>query len=234
MTYLISVLIRNMGLCKKRNMLQKLSTGKYFTHLDDDDRVVDGYFIKLVKHIEGLKDLPDIIAFDQICFVGEDTFIVKPDITLNLTLHTGPVKSEKDLKVYYRYPWQFHLFNERFKKVYRTESDSPDKINKPHMFDDVNFLKKIQLEKPNRMEYVNEILHEYHFEDPSKTISQMPKDVSILECGFALSVLVLVIDEIDNIIVTMLLKTIFVLFLILLGVRVTISYRLNLLQITKT
>tara|TARA_R110000796_G_scaffold12355_2_gene40902 strand:- start:1679 stop:2311 length:633 start_codon:yes stop_codon:yes gene_type:complete len=163
---------RNMGLCKKRNMLQKLSTGKYFTHLDDDDRVVDGYFIKLVKHIEGLKDLPDIIAFDQICFVGEDTFIVKPDITLNLTLHTGPVKSEKDLKVYYRYPWQFHLFNERFKKVYRTESDSPDKINKPHMFDDVNFLKKIQLEKPNRMEYVNEILHEYHFEDPSKTTTQ--------------------------------------------------------------
>ena len=165
---------RTIPLVEKRNYLQKLSRGKYFTHLDDDDNFATDYCKRVIDFIEKLEQKNkevDIIAYDQKCFVKDDIFILEPHI--NAPLKIVNQHKKYGLNAYYRYAWQFHLFHKRFIEVYRTESDSPDKIKKPAMYDDLNWLKKVQLEHPKNMEVIkNYIGHEYHFEDPSKTTTQ--------------------------------------------------------------
>jgi len=153
---------RTIPLVEKRNALQKLSSGKYLTHLDDDDNFSDDYCVRCVNAIENLSEECDIITYDQKCFVNDDIFIVSPNVASNFNLNPCPPKY--NLKTFERYPWQYHLFHKRFKEVYRTESDSPDKIKKPAMFDDLNWLKKIKLEYPQSVFHIDFIGHVYHFE----------------------------------------------------------------------
>jgi len=168
---------RSVPLCFKRNMLQKLSRGKYFLHLDDDDELDDEFCKSVIEHIE--LDLPvlyeknhepDCIGFNQLAKVSGKRFIVIPHIQGNENLTPAPNKD--GYPAYYRYPWQFNLWHEKYKKVYRTESDSPDPINKPHCNDDRNWLRKLQLEHPKNMSYIDKVLHTYNFDDPSKTTTQ--------------------------------------------------------------
>ena len=154
---------RTIPLVEKRNVLQKLSSGKYFTHLDDDDNFSDDYCIKCVSAIENLTEDCDIITYDQKCFVNDEIFIVTPNLMSNFDLN--PDFQKYNLKTFERYPWQYHLFHKRFKEIYRTDSDSPDKINKPAMFDDLNWLKKIKLEYPTSVYHIDFIGHVYHFEN---------------------------------------------------------------------
>lgn len=164
---------RNIPLVQKRNALQKLARGDYFTHLDDDDKFADDYCKTVVDFIESHQNISeiDIIAFDQKCFVKDDVFILEPHA--NAPLQMIEEHTKYDLKAYFRFPWQFHLFHKRFIKVYRTESDSPDKIKKPAMYDDLNWLKKIQLEYPEKMAVIPDFIgHQYNFQDPSKTTTQ--------------------------------------------------------------
>ena len=173
---------RSISLCEKRNMMQKLSSGKYFVHLDDDDEFSCDYCEKIIDHIQRIpvfhKDEPDIIGYNQLAKVSGGRFIVKPhlDATLRLTPCGNQIDPDGKIKEgiipeFYRYPWQYCLFHQRFKTVYRTESDSPSP-DKPHMFDDLNWLKKVQLEHPKKMSYIDFIGHTYNFDDPSKTTSQ--------------------------------------------------------------
>ena len=143
---------RTIPLVEKRNHLQKLAKGKYFTHLDDDDKFASDYCKRVVDHIESLDEDFDIIAYDQKCFVKDDIFITTPHIKAPLKLIQPHVKH--NYKSFYRFPWQFHLFHRRFIEVYRTESDSPDKIKKPAMFEDLNWLKKVQLEYPTKISII--------------------------------------------------------------------------------
>jgi hypothetical protein len=162
---------RTIPLVEKRNHLQKLARGKYFTHLDDDDNFASDYCKTVVDHIESLEKDVDIIAYDQKCFVKDDIFILEPHG--NAPINLIQEHKKYDLKAFYRFPWQFHLFHKRFIEVYRTESDSPDKKNKPALCEDRNWIKKIQLENPDSMSIIKDYIgHEYHFEDPSKTTSQ--------------------------------------------------------------
>ena len=165
---------RTIPLVEKRNHLQKLAKGKYFTHLDDDDNFASDYckrLTDLIQKLEEKNEEVDIIDYDQKCFIKDDVFILEPHI--NAPLQMIEPHEKYDLKALYRFPWQFHLFHKRFIEVYRTESDSPDKIKKPAMYDDLNWLKKVQLEYPEKMAVIeNYIGHEYHFEDPSKTTTQ--------------------------------------------------------------
>lgn len=164
---------RTIPLVEKRNALQKLARGDYFTHLDDDDNFADDYCKKVVDFIESHEDISkiDIIAYDQKCFVKDDIFILEPHANAPLSLVEEHTKY--GLKAFYRFPWQFHLFHKRFIEVYRTESDSPDKIKKPAMYDDLNWLKKVQLEYPKNMGIIPDFIgHEYHFEDPSLSTTQ--------------------------------------------------------------
>ena len=74
---------RSVKLSDKRNTLQKLANGKFFTHLDDDDKLSDDYCKVMADFIENnilRTDLPDIIGYDQICYVGDDIFVVKPSM----------------------------------------------------------------------------------------------------------------------------------------------------------
>jgi len=153
---------RTIPLIEKRNVLQKLSSGKYFTHLDDDDNFSDDYCVRCVNAIENLSEDCDIITYDQKCFVNDDIFIVTPNLMSDFNLN--PDFQKYNLKTFERYPWQYHLFHKRFKEIYRTDSDSPDKINKPAMFDDLNWLKKIKLEYPQSVYHIDFIGHVYHFE----------------------------------------------------------------------
>jgi hypothetical protein len=77
------------------------------------------------------------------------------------------VKHPYDCPVYFRFPWQFHLFNrERFQHVWRSDSDTNAR-------EDQNFLKRILLEYPKSMSVIeNWIGHHYNFQDPSKTTCQ--------------------------------------------------------------
>ena len=164
---------RNIPLVEKRNALQKLARGDYFTHLDDDDKFADDYCQRVVDYIESHENISeiDIISYDQKCFVKDDIFILEPHA--NAPLELVEEHTKYDMKAFYRFPWQYHLFHKRFIKVYRTESDSPDKINKPAMYDDLNWLKKVMLEHPEKMAIIPDFIgHEYHFEDPSKTTTQ--------------------------------------------------------------
>ena len=169
---------RSISLCEKRNMLQRLSSGKYFVHLDDDDEFSCDYCERIIDHIQGLDKEYDVIGYDQLAKVNGGRFIVKPHLDAALSLQpsgnqidvNGQIKKGV-IPEFYRFPWQFCLWNKRFKGVYRTESDSPSP-DKPHMYEDLNWTKKIQLEHPKDMSVVNFIGHVYNFDDPSKTTSQ--------------------------------------------------------------
>jgi len=165
---------RTVPLSSKRNTLQNLATGKYFTHLDDDDELSADYCITMIDHIENTvykehNKLPDIIGYDQICYVEKDIFIVKPSLNYDFRLQEAPIHmpSEKKYPEYMRYPWQFMLWNtKRFSKIYRTDSDTNAR-------EDQNWLKKIQLEYPQSMSYKRDYIgHIYNFDDPSKSSCQ--------------------------------------------------------------
>jgi len=165
---------RTLPLSVKRNTLQKLATGKYFTHLDDDDELSSDYCKVMVEFIENnvkveYKELPDVIGYDQICYVKDDIFIVKPSLNYDFRLQPAPANmpSKKQHPEYMRYPWQFLLWRtDRFAKVYRTDSDTNAR-------EDQNWLKKITLEYPQSMAYKRDYIgHIYHFEDPSKSTCQ--------------------------------------------------------------
>jgi len=165
---------RTVALSVKRNTLQKMATGKYFCHLDDDDELSSDYCKVMVDFIEKdvpiqYKEPPDIMGYDQICYVGEDIFIVKPSLNYDFRLQPAPahMPSEKKYPEYMRYPWQFLLWRtDRFGKVYRTDSDTNAR-------EDQNWLKKVTLEYPQSMAYKRDYIgHTYHFEDPSKSTTQ--------------------------------------------------------------
>lgn len=160
---------RSVKLCDKRNMLQKLSRGKYFLHLDDDDELDDEFCKSVIEHIE--LDLPvyqpnrdpDCIGYNQLARVEGKRFIVIPHIQHNFGLNPAPDKN--GYPAYYRYPWQYCLWHEKYKKIYRTDSDTNAR-------EDQNWLKKITLEYPKNMSYIDRVLHYYNFDDPSKTTCQ--------------------------------------------------------------
>ena len=164
---------RTMKLSEKRNTMQKLARGLYFLHCDDDDSLADDYCVKVVQHIEDIptfrNDYPDIIGYDQKCFVEDKVFVVKPSLNHGFRLEEAPagVKHPYDCPVYFRFPWQFHLFNrERFQHVWRSDSDTNAR-------EDQNFLKRILLEYPKSMSVIeNWIGHHYNFQDPSLSTCQ--------------------------------------------------------------
>ena len=164
---------RTMKLSEKRNTMQKLARGLYFTHLDDDDNFTDDYCKKVVEHIEDMKtfrnDYPDIIGYDQKCFVEDKVFVLKPSLNHGFRMEEAPsgVKHPYDCPVYFRTPWQWMLWNrERFQHVWRTDSDTNAR-------EDQNWLKRVHLDYPHSMSVIeNWIGHEYHFEDPSKSTTQ--------------------------------------------------------------
>lgn len=162
---------RNLKLSVKRNMLQKMSSGRYFMHLDDDDSLESDFCISVIKHIEDLpifqKNEPDIIGFNQLAKVQGKRFIVKPNIRNELFL--SPVPRNKSNQTGYqefeRFPWQYNLWHEKYKKIYRTESDTNAR-------EDQNWLKKIKLEYPKQMSYINKVLHIYNFDNPELSTCQ--------------------------------------------------------------
>ena len=165
---------RTIPLSVKRNMMQKMSQGKYFMHLDDDDELTDTFLKRMVNHIESLDqdNLQDVIGFNQLAKVSGSRFIVKPHMEASLSLLPCGNQFNPDMTVrkdvlpeFYRYPWQFNLWHEKFKKVYRTDSDTNAK-------EDTNWLKKVQLEHPKTMSYLDFIGHIYNFDDPSLTSCQ--------------------------------------------------------------
>ena len=163
---------RSIPLCVKRNMLQKMSNGIYFTHLDDDDELSCDYCKTIIDHIEDLDKEYDIIGYNQLAKVQGNRFIVKPHMDASLALtpignqFDSNMKTKKDIiPEFYRYPWQFNLWNQKYKKIYRTASDTNAR-------EDVNWLKKIKLEYPKTMSYVDFIGHQYNFDDPSKSTCQ--------------------------------------------------------------
>ena len=164
---------RTMNLSEKRNTMQKLARGLYFTHLDDDDNFTDDYCKKVVENIENIKtfhkDYPDVIGYDQKCFVGDKVFVLKPSMNHGFRMEEAPrnVPHPYDVPVYFRTPWQWCLWNrERFQHVWRSEADTRAR-------EDINWLKRVHLEYPKSMSVIeNWIGHEYHFEDPSKSTCQ--------------------------------------------------------------
>ena len=154
---------RTIPLSTKRNTLQKLSNGKYFIHLDDDDELAENYCKKVINHIESLKSLPDIISYNQLAKVSGQRFIVRSRI--NAPLHLVPVQGTTNYAEYERFPWQWCLFNKKFKNIYRTDSDTNAR-------EDLNWLKKIQLEYPKTISNIDFMGHIYNFDDPSKSSCQ--------------------------------------------------------------
>ena len=165
---------RTIPLSVKRNMLQKMSSGKYFVSLDDDDEFTDTFLKRVVNHIESLDqdNLPDIIGYNQLAKVSGSRFIVKPHMDASLSLRAVGNEYNPDMTLrkgvlpeFYRYPWCWCLWHEKFKKVYRTDSDTNAR-------EDVNWLKKVQLEYPKTMSYIDFIGHVYHFDNPSLSSCQ--------------------------------------------------------------
>ena len=162
---------RTIKLSDKRNMLQKLSNGKYFTHLDDDDELTHNYCKTVVDFIEKMNEEVDVITYDQKALVGDTEFIVKSslDYPMNLIPCGNQLdpdgKINKQIEAYIRYPWQWELWNKKFKKVYRSDSNG-------NAQEDLNWLKKIHLEYPKTSANINFIGHVYHFEDPSLSTCQ--------------------------------------------------------------
>lgn len=164
---------RNVKLSVKRNTMQQMAKGLYFTHLDDDDNFTDDYCIKVVEHIEEMKtfrtDLPDIIGYDQKCFVEDRIFVLKPSLNHGMRMEEAPagVPNPYDLPMYFRTPWQWQLWKtSKFQHIWRTDSDTNAR-------EDQNWLKRVHLEYPKSMSVIQDwIGHEYHFEDPSKSTCQ--------------------------------------------------------------
>ena len=158
---------RSVPLSMKRNMLQKMSRGKYFIHLDDDDELSDNYCEKVITHIENLPTFqdnePDCIGYNQLAKVQGKRFIVKSNI--NAELHLQAIQGTTNYPEFYRYPWQWCLWHEKYKTIYRTDSDTNAR-------EDQNWLKKIQLEYPKNMSNIDEILHVYNFDDPNNSTCQ--------------------------------------------------------------
>lgn len=154
---------RTIPLSQKRNMLQKLARGKYFTHLDDDDNLADDYCSVIINHIESLKELPDIISYNQLAKVNGQRFIVNSDI--EAPLYLIPIGGTTNYAEFKRYPWQWCLWSEKFKKVYRSDSDTNAR-------EDQNWLKKIQLEYPKTISNLDFMGHVYNFDDPSLSSCQ--------------------------------------------------------------
>lgn len=164
---------RTMKLSEKRNTMQKLARGKYFTHLDDDDNFTDDYCKKVVQHIQDIptfrNDYPDIIGYDQKCFVNDDIFVLKPSLNHGFGMEEAPrnVPHPYDVPVYFRTPWQWQLWNrERFQHVWRSDADTNAR-------EDVNWLKRVHLDYPKSMSVIeNWIGHHYNFQDPSLSTCQ--------------------------------------------------------------
>ena len=158
---------RSLKLSDKRNTLQKLSRGKYFLHLDDDDELSDDFCKSVIDHIEYLPTYqanePDCIGFNQLAKVQGKRFIVKPNIKSEL--HLTATNGTSNYPEFYRYPWQWCLWNEKYKRVYRTDSDTNAR-------EDQNWLKKIQLEYPKNMTYIDKCLHIYNFDNPELSTCQ--------------------------------------------------------------
>ena len=77
---------RTIKLSDKRNMLQKLSNGKYFVALDDDDELTHNYCKTVVDFIEKMKEDVDVITYDQKAFVCDTEFIVKSSLDYPMNL----------------------------------------------------------------------------------------------------------------------------------------------------
>ena len=156
---------RSILLSTKRNMMQKMATGTYFIHLDDDDRVADDYCITVVKVIRellkrsplagGHQPLPDCISYGQMAEVDDKFMIIKCNPKMNMGL--TPVSSEGGIPVYERIPWQWCLWLRcRFSHIYRTDVDTNAR-------EDQNWLKKVYLEYPQTFHNIDKILHYYYF-----------------------------------------------------------------------
>tara|TARA_R110001599_G_scaffold335275_1_gene551948 strand:+ start:3462 stop:4097 length:636 start_codon:yes stop_codon:yes gene_type:complete len=151
---------RTIPLSKKRNMMQKMCSGMYFLHLDDDDRVADDYCVSCVTEIKKLiedKDpMPDVIGYDQMCEVDDRFFIVKCSGQSGMGLtHTGMFA--ENIPIYTRIPWQYCLWKrEKFSSIYRTDVDTNAR-------EDMNWLKKVFLEYPQGFHNIDKILHYYYF-----------------------------------------------------------------------
>jgi len=158
---------RSVKLSDKRNTLQKLSRGKYFMSLDDDDDISDDYCKSVIDHIEDLhiyqKNEPDCIGYNQLAKVQGKRFIVKPNIKCGLNL--SPTHGTTNYPEFYRYPWCWCLWNEKYKTVYRTDSDTNAR-------EDLNWLKKVQLEYPKNMSYIDKCLHTYNYDSPELSTCQ--------------------------------------------------------------
>jgi len=162
---------RSIPLSMKRNMMQKMCSGKYFMHLDDDDSLDDTFCISVVNHIEDLPifqtNEPDVIGFNQLAKVRGGRFIVKPNINCNFNL--SPIPKSKSNHTGYqefeRYPWQYNLWHEKYKKIYRTDVDTNSR-------EDQNWLKKITLEYPKHMSYIDRVLHIYNYDNPELSTCQ--------------------------------------------------------------
>jgi hypothetical protein len=162
---------RSIPLSMKRNMMQKMCSGKYFMHLDDDDEL-DEYFCEaVVNHIQDLPifqtNEPDVIGFNQLAKVRGGRFIVKPNINrdFNLTPIPRSKSNQTPYQEFERFPWQYSLWNKKYKRIYRTDVDTNAR-------EDQNWLKKLKLEYPKHMTYIDRVLHVYNFDDPSKTTTQ--------------------------------------------------------------
>ena len=82
---------RNLRLCDKRNILQKMCNGLYFIHMDDDDRVAEDYCKTVCDEIEKLLDksdpIPDCIMYNQMAEVNGNFFIVRTNPRSNMSLN---------------------------------------------------------------------------------------------------------------------------------------------------
>tara|TARA_R110002050_G_scaffold212622_3_gene348830 strand:+ start:235 stop:852 length:618 start_codon:yes stop_codon:yes gene_type:complete len=160
---------RNLKLSEKRNKMQKLARGKYFTHLDDDDNLTDDYCKKVVQHIEDsptfYKQDPDVIGYDQRAFVKKETWIIKPNINIGLQMKF--IEEKDGVPVFERFPWQWCLWNrEKYQHVMRSDADTNAR-------EDQNWLKRVLLEYPKSMSIIEDFVgHEYHFEDPTLSTCQ--------------------------------------------------------------
>ena len=164
---------RNMTLPAKRNKLQEMASGKYFTHLDDDDNFTEEYCKTITDFIETLEDDVDVIGYNQKAYVEDDIFIVRSSQEHGLQLTPSGNQFNEDMSIkegvipeVFRTPWQWCLWNrERFGKVYRSDADG-------NGAEDQNWLVRVHLEYPKTYKYIDFIAHEYHFEDPTKTTCQ--------------------------------------------------------------
>lgn len=152
---------RSIPLYKKRNNLQKCCSGKYFIHMDDDDDLSDDYIITMYNTIKNLDNEVDVITYNQIAYVENDVFYVFCDLNYDFNLKYIGIKNNKN--VYVRYPWQWCAWNtKRFSHVYRNDDDTI-------LWEDRNWLKRVMLEHPKTQFNISKELHQYNFQDPSKS-----------------------------------------------------------------